>query len=123
MYVQKKRATPYELVIDSSFYAYSGYAQDLRKVLQSLRVSYTDFVQKNTWGKMDAGYFGNILTPVVDAKEIMPDVQRMALRDALFLLENQNIKVSVTGRGKVAAQSIAAGTPVYKNQKVTLLLN
>jgi cell division protein FtsI (penicillin-binding protein 3) len=123
MYVQKKRATPYELVVDSSLYAYSGYAQDLRKVLQSLRVSYTDFVQKNTWGKMDVGYFGNILTPVVDAKEIMPDVQRMALRDALFLLENQNIKVSVTGRGKVAAQSIAAGTPVYKNQKVTLLLN
>jgi cell division protein FtsI (penicillin-binding protein 3) len=123
MYVQKKRATPYQAVVDSSLYAYSGFTQDLRDVLQSLRVSYTDSVYKNSWAKMNAGFNGNVMMPVANTKKTMPDVQRMTLRDALFLLENQNMKVALSGRGKVVAQSVAAGTPIYKNQKVTLLLN
>jgi cell division protein FtsI (penicillin-binding protein 3) len=47
----------------------------------------------------------------------------MSLKDALYLLENQNIQVAVSGRGKVVAQSITPGSFVSKNQKVTLLLN
>jgi cell division protein FtsI (penicillin-binding protein 3) len=47
----------------------------------------------------------------------------MTLKDALYLLENMNMKVVVKGRGKVIAQDVLAGAVVNKNQTVTLLLN
>jgi cell division protein FtsI (penicillin-binding protein 3) len=47
----------------------------------------------------------------------------MTLRDALYLLENEGMKVKVKGHGKVVAQDIAPGTPVTKNGTITLVLN
>ena len=53
----------------------------------------------------------------------MPDVSNMTLKDALYLLENMNLKVIVKGKGKIVAQDILPGTSIQKNQTVTLLLN
>jgi cell division protein FtsI (penicillin-binding protein 3) len=65
--------------------------------------------------------------PIVKAtpveKKIIPDVRNMSLKDALYLLENMNVKVVTKGRGKVVAQTIVPGTPAIKNQTITLLLN
>ena len=47
----------------------------------------------------------------------------MTLKDALYLLENRNIKVTVKGKGKVVAQDVMPGTEITKNQNVTILLN
>jgi cell division protein FtsI (penicillin-binding protein 3) len=47
----------------------------------------------------------------------------MTLKDALYLLENMNVKVVTKGRGKVVAQDILPGTTINKNQTITLLLN
>jgi cell division protein FtsI (penicillin-binding protein 3) len=58
-----------------------------------------------------------------EAKNLMPDVRYMTLRDALFALESRNIKVTVKGRGKVMAQDVLPGTPITKNTTVTILLN
>jgi len=44
----------------------------------------------------------------------------MGLKDALFLLENMGLKVTVKGKGKIATQSIAPGTALAKG--VTVLL-
>ena len=57
------------------------------------------------------------------SKNTMPDVKSMTLKDALYLLENMDIKVLAKGRGKVIAQDVLPGTTVNKNQTVTLLLN
>jgi cell division protein FtsI (penicillin-binding protein 3) len=53
----------------------------------------------------------------------MPDVRNMTLRDALYVLENLNVKVTVKGRGKVMMQDKVPGSPLIKNEEVTLLLN
>lgn len=50
----------------------------------------------------------------------MPDVTGMGARDAVFMLESRGIKVSIQGRGKVRGQSIAAGKPVKKGERVVL---
>jgi cell division protein FtsI (penicillin-binding protein 3) len=42
-------------------------------------------------------------------EDIVPNVLGMGLRDALYLLENRGITVSVNGVGKVKSQSIKAG--------------
>ncbi len=47
---------------------------------------------------------GNNQTDVVKelnvARKTMPNVKGMGLKDALYLLENMNLKVAVKGRGK-----------------------
>ena len=53
----------------------------------------------------------------------MPDVRNMTLRDALYLLENLNVKVSVKGKGKVIMQDKVPGSALLKNEEITLLLN
>ncbi len=123
MYVQRKRPTQLQLVADSTQNTYTGYAKDLKHVLNSLKISYKDSLLQQSWGKLASDYNGNVVFPVINNKRTMPNVENMSLRDALYLLEDKNMKVEISGRGKVVAQSIAAGTIVSKNQKVTLVLN
>ena len=65
--------------------------------------------------------------PVINGQPVsrktMPDVKGMGLKDALYLLENMQLKVNVQGRGKVSTQNILPGTPVNKGQAVTIGLN
>lgn len=123
MYVQRKQLAPMQLPADSSYNAYAGYGMDIKKVLEQMNVDYRDSSRKSSWTTV----FNNPTRPVVKAaavgKKAVPDVRNMTLKDALYALENLDLKVSVRGRGKVVAQDIAAGTPVRKDQTITLLLN
>lgn len=58
-------------------------------------------------------------TPI---KGIMPNVNGMGLKDAMYLLGNAGLKTKVRGSGKVIGQSIAAGTKVGKGLLVQLEL-
>ncbi len=53
---------------------------------------------------------------------IVPNVTGMGLRDALYLIENQGLRASVSGFGKVTRQSIKPGTRA-RGQTVRLYLN
>lgn len=50
----------------------------------------------------------------------VPDVTGMGLRDAVYLLEKAGLHVIVTGKGKVATQSIEAGTKAEKGSMIYL---
>ena len=52
----------------------------------------------------------------------VPDVKGMGARDAVYLLENNGIKVHLVGRGKVSEQSIPAGSSIKKGAVCTLKL-
>lgn len=54
---------------------------------------------------------------------IMPDVKGMGAKDAIFLLENQGLKVSINGYGSVKHQSIPKGTRIRKGNTVRLELS
>jgi len=54
---------------------------------------------------------------------LVPDVTNMNTRDAVFLLEQMGLKVSISGRGKVVEQSIAPGQSIIKGSKISLKLN
>lgn len=123
MYVQRKQLTPVQLPADSSYNAYAGYAMDIKKVLEQMSVGYRDSSRKSNWTTVS----NNLKKPVVKATAVgnktVPDVRNMTLKDALYVLENLDLRVSVKGRGKVVAQDVAAGTLVRKDQTITLLLN
>ena len=55
------------------------------------------------------------------AEETVPNVVGLGLRDALHVLENRGLKVSVEGVGKVARQSIIPGTKI-RGQQIKLYL-
>ena len=53
---------------------------------------------------------------------VMPDLKGFPAKDALYILENMGLKVSIKGSGKVVKQSIPKGAPVKKNQEIKLTL-
>jgi cell division protein FtsI (penicillin-binding protein 3) len=123
MYVQKKNAGPVQYKSDSSFSVYAGKTGDVKNIYSAMNFSYLDSTMQKPWSTV----YINPEKPIVKAtpveKKIIPDVRNMSLKDALYLLENMNVKVVAKGRGKVVAQTIVPGTPAIKNQTITLLLN
>ncbi|MES2656707.1 MAG: penicillin-binding protein [Bacteroidota bacterium] len=62
------------------------------------------------------------MQPIKHVNKQMPDVKGMTAKDALFLLENKGMKVSIKGLGKVKYQSVKAGSNYNKGSKVNLIL-
>lgn len=54
---------------------------------------------------------------------LVPDVKGLGLKDAVYLLENEGLKVTIQGRGKVEGQSLAPGTRITKGQRIILMLS
>jgi cell division protein FtsI (penicillin-binding protein 3) len=69
---------------------------------------------------------GILNTPLVSTSRsdsVTPNVVGMGLKDAVYLLENKGLKVTVTGRGRVVNQSLIAGITFKKAQNILLILN
>lgn len=52
----------------------------------------------------------------------IPDVNGMGLRDALYMLESNGLKVTISGKGKVLAQSLPPGSKIVDGQVIHLQL-
>lgn len=55
-------------------------------------------------------------------KGLVPNVEGMGLKDALFVLGNSGLSPVVKGNGEVVSQSLTAGTPVYKGTRILIEL-
>jgi cell division protein FtsI (penicillin-binding protein 3) len=53
---------------------------------------------------------------------LVPDVKGMGAKAAVYAMENAGLRVNLTGRGTVIAQSLAPGSKVEKGQTVGLQL-
>lgn len=53
---------------------------------------------------------------------VVPNVVGMGAKDAIYLLEKLNMRVHLSGVGKVGSQSIPAGSTIHKGQTITLKL-
>lgn len=75
------------------------------------------------WGKAQHTRQKVSLTEMTVTKgKIVPDVERMGARDAVYLLESRGVRVTLQGRGKVRSQSLKAGTKIRKGMVCTLVL-
>ena len=54
---------------------------------------------------------------------LVPDVQGMTLRDAIYLLEKNGLNVSHQGKGRVQEQSLSPGTRISKGSRIYLQLS
>jgi cell division protein FtsI (penicillin-binding protein 3) len=57
------------------------------------------------------------------AKERVPDVNGMTLRDALYLLESSGLRVVHEGRGRVKEQSLTPGARITKGSRIFIKLS
>jgi cell division protein FtsI (penicillin-binding protein 3) len=108
---------------DSSATYYAGNTSDMKQVFHALHMPFVDSAKQSNYS---IAYTTN-QKPVMNGRSIsrqtMPNVKGMGLKDALYLLENMQMKVLAKGRGRVVNQSITAGLAINKQQTVTIELN
>ena len=98
-----------------------GYAYDYRTLFAELQVS-EGFNDNEEWVAVDAQGKTADHTEIKTYKYTMPDVRGMGLRDALYLLEEYDLTVSVQGTGKVSLQSIPAGNAIKPKELILITL-
>ncbi len=123
MYVDKKDPSLYAVKKDSTSYFYAGYTPDIKNVYDVLKVKYADSASTGNWSMVYAANYQPVVKASAVKKKVMPNVRGMGLKDALYLLENMGVKVTVTGKGKIAAQSVPPGTELGKGVTVLLELS
>jgi len=120
---RQNQATPADLRADSLRYHYAGYAPGMKQVLKTVGFRFQDSAKEADWAVVNAWTNSASTQPLRVQEQTIPDVRNMTLRDALYVLENMNLKVVAKGRGKVLVQDLQPGTPVTRNQTINLLLN
>jgi cell division protein FtsI (penicillin-binding protein 3) len=98
---------------------------ELSSIFTSLNLPYTDSGTAGYWRSVQLKNNAGTLNTASNATSgsVTPNVVGMGLKDAVYLLENKGLKVTVTGRGRVMNQSLTAGTNFTKNQNIALILN
>jgi len=99
----------------------SGHAADLKFLCNKLGVSnHGNDGEEWVEGKVDQHSVKWIERVGKDG--VVPNVVGMTLKDALFLLENAGLRVTINGKGRVTSQSLAAGSRAIKGNGIALVL-
>jgi cell division protein FtsI (penicillin-binding protein 3) len=101
-------------------YSKSGRYNDLDYVLNELDIPVEMGKDKSDWVTATSDSTHIRLQTRTMNKNLVPNVVDMGLKDALYLLEERGLQVSVRGRGRVVSQSVAAGSKVVPNSVITL---
>lgn len=116
--------------VDTATYRFPTYISgDLNatyKVLNYLGCNPTYDINSHgqmSWGNVNYTKGQYIFKPTENPSGIMPDVNGLGARDAIYMLESMGLKVKLQGRGKVKSQSIASGTKIKKGDICELRLN
>ncbi len=102
----------------------SGSFKNTEIVLKKLKQDYNYSGDKVDWVNTDSSINGILLQSNSSIKQgLVPNVIGMGARDAIYLLELEELKVNLIGAGKVKQQSIAPGTRTTKGATITIELN
>jgi cell division protein FtsI (penicillin-binding protein 3) len=100
----------------------SGSYSDLLYVLDELKIPVKEGIAKTDWVSATGGEKELRMEKRTINKKLVPNVVDMGLKDALFLLEECGLQVSVRGRGRIVSQSLTPGSEVVKNRAIVLQL-
>jgi cell division protein FtsI (penicillin-binding protein 3) len=98
----------------------SGFKPELERVFSDLGIPYTDTAPTKIWTNTKRSENEVELENRTMIANLVPDVIGMGLKDAIYLLENNGLKVLVKGRGTVRSQSIIPGARAKKGDRITL---
>ncbi len=99
------------------------YAKDAKAIFSELNIPFVENQGAEEWivasGENGTTAFEAVRFP----EKVVPNVKGMKARDAVFLLENLGISISINGRGVVRSQSVRSGSRVTPNMQINLELS
>ncbi|WP_342331041.1 penicillin-binding protein [Pedobacter sp. FW305-3-2-15-E-R2A2] len=101
--------------------AKAGQSKAVKKVYNALGIKSLYAAKSTYFNSIDTNN-GVVYEEYNSIKGIMPNVNGMGLKDALYLLGNVGLKTKVIGSGKVFSQSIPSGSKIGKGLAVELEL-
>jgi cell division protein FtsI (penicillin-binding protein 3) len=118
--VEKRLA---KIVPDSSRFYYSGETADMKFVLNSMKIRFTDSSMGSNYAALqDNKDFRGVMQAKLNAENLVPDLSGMGLKDALYLAESMNLTVKSQGKGKIVSQTPKAGEIMPANKTIVLEL-
>jgi cell division protein FtsI (penicillin-binding protein 3) len=103
-------------------YSKSGSLADLTCVLDELNIP-MEKEGRADWVTASSGDAKVELKKRVMDRNLVPNVVDMGLKDALYLLEERGLRVSVRGRGRVVSQSLPPGSKVSPGGSIILKMS
>lgn len=101
----------------------NGEAQATEAVLDELNISMDEDSLHTHWASASQEEMDKIKMKDVAVREgLVPNVIGMGAKDAVYLLEQEGLRVSMTGIGRVVSQSIQPGRKLTKGQSISITL-
>lgn len=100
--------------------AKAGPSDELNKLISEMKIVVTP-APSGVTSRLDTGRVV-VVTPIDTDGSIMPDLRGMSASEAVRLLENRGMRVSIQGRGVVREQTPLPQTPVDRVTEVTITL-
>lgn len=96
---------------------------DIKEIYSFLGIETQDFIHDDDWAitKIEDGLA--TIDAALISNDVVPDVRSMKARDAVFMLENMGMQVSLFGKGTVKSQSVTPGTTLNEVKEVKLMLS
>lgn len=107
---------------DNIPYAKTGHAQDIRQLYNAMGIS-NEMEGEQQWSYSTKKDHSIVLKERTIINELVPDVTGMGLKDALYLLENNGLRVKVSGRGRVTKQSLPVGKRIKAGEQIIIELS
>jgi cell division protein FtsI (penicillin-binding protein 3) len=101
----------------------AGRKKDIANVLGKLDLLNGFAFTKSEWVEANPDDDGLSLKNREVDEGSVPNVKGMGATDAVYLLENNGLRVSISGRGKVRSQSVKAGSKIQRGQNIVLRLS
>ncbi|MFT5969520.1 MAG: cell division protein FtsI (penicillin-binding protein 3) [Flavobacteriales bacterium] len=119
IYAATPKNTDYTSSENNLAFNVKGPSEDINTALSIWGV---DKLTEGDW--MDVDMAGSkVSAKTIEVKNTVPDVRGLPLMDALFLLENNGLKVEFEGEGLVRRQSIKPGTALNYYKSISLVLS
>lgn len=123
-YIRQTNTASVEKKKDSSVFSFAGNKRDIAFVNSKLRLPFIDSTTRlDEWTEMKGKDAVVTLNRKSIEKNTMPELKGMGLKDVVYLCENMGLKVNVSGKGKVAEQSVPPGQVVVKGQLINVALD
>jgi len=103
-------------------YAKDGSFSDLTKIYTELGIKTSLESESPVWVRVSTGRESVRIYKKKIAPIYVADVIGMSIKDALYILEGQGMRVSFSGNGVVKRQSITAGQKIIKGNEIKLEL-
>ncbi|MFA5418480.1 MAG: penicillin-binding protein [Bacteroidales bacterium] len=109
--------------IASAFVKRPLHFKDLATIYNSLNIPFVDGVGDEEWVVTSQKKGVTEFNAVNFSGKMVPNVKGMKAKDAVYLLENMGVSITVSGRGIVRSQSIASGSALKPNMHINLELS